>query len=169
MSKLIPAVMNWSGGKDSALALHYILQQKDFDIRYLLTTVNESFNRIAMHGVREELLIDQVNQLRLPLLKVKLPEMPDMSTYERIMNDHLAALKLEDISHSIYGDIFLEDLRLYRENQLAKHQMKAIFPLWQKESTALIHEFIDLGYKTIVVCAQDGLQDFCGRILITIS
>jgi uncharacterized protein (TIGR00290 family) len=165
MSKRIPAIMNWSGGKDSALALHYILQQKTFDVRYLLTTVNDEFNRIAMHGVREELLKTQVAQLNFPLLRVGLPEMPDMPTYERIINEQLQHLKAQGITHAVYGDIFLDDLKLYREEQLAKHQMKAIFPLWKIESTKLIHEFIDLGYRTIVVCAQDGLQEFCGRII----
>jgi uncharacterized protein (TIGR00290 family) len=165
MLRLIPAVMNWSGGKDSTLALHHVLQQKDFDVRYLLTTVNDSFNRIAMHGVRESLLLQQVKKIGLPLFRVGLPEMPDMPTYERIMGEQLAKLKAEGIFHSIYGDIFLEDLKLYRENQLANYKMKAIFPLWKKDSSELINEFIDLGYKTIVVCAQDGLQDFCGRII----
>lgn len=165
MSELIPAVMNWSGGKDSSLALFHILQQKEFDVRCLLTTVNDSFNRIAMHGVREELLLQQVQQLDLPLLQVRLPEMPDMVTYEQIMGIALAKLKAENISHSIFGDIFLEDLKVYRENQLAKCGMKAVFPLWKRNSLDLVNEFIDLGFRTIVVCAQDGLQDFCGKVI----
>ncbi len=165
MSKLVPAVMHWSGGKDSALALHYILQQKQYDVRYLLTTVNDSYNRIAMHGVRLALLVQQVSKIRLPLMPVGLPEMPDMATYERIMEAQLTKLKEEGIVHSIYGDIFLEDLRAYRENQLAKYNMKAVFPLWKKDSLAIINEFISLGYQTIVVCAQDGLQEFCGRVI----
>ena len=165
MSKLIPAVMNWSGGKDSTLALHHIIQQKQFDVRFLLTTVNDSFERIAMHGVRESLLLEQVNQLGLPLLRVGLPEMPDMPTYERIMDKQFTDLKTTGITHFIYGDIFLEDLKLYRENQLAKYVMQGVFPLWKKDSFLLLNEFIDLGYKTIIVCAQEGLQDFCGRVI----
>ncbi|MFA6277181.1 MAG: diphthine--ammonia ligase [Pedobacter sp.] len=165
MPKQIPAVFNWSGGKDSTLALHHVLQQKLFDVRYLLTTVNSSFNRISMHGVREALLIEQANSLKLPLFQVRLPELPDMEIYEKTMFEHVSNLKAEGITHSIFGDIFLEDLKVYRENQLAKIGMEPVFPLWKRDSLALVKEFIDLGYKTIAVCAQDGLQDFCGRII----
>lgn len=160
-----PAVFNWSGGKDSTLALHYVLQNDDFDIRYLLTTVNDSFNRVAMHGVREALLLEQVSSLKVPLVQVRLPEMPDMDIYERELTKALNKLKSEGIYHSIFGDIFLEDLKNYRDNQLSKFGIKAIFPLWKRDSLELVKEFIALGYKTIVVCAQDGLQDFCGRII----
>jgi len=165
MHKQIPAVFNWSGGKDSTLALHHVLQQKLIDVRCLLTTVNSSFNRISMHGVREALLVEQANSLKLPLFQVQLPEMPDMEIYEKTMFEALSTLKAEGITHSIFGDIFLEDLKVYRENQLAKIGMEAVFPLWKRDSLALVKEFIDLGYKTIIVCTQDGLQDFCGRVI----
>jgi len=161
----IPAVFNWSGGKDSTLALHYVLQQKEFDVKYLLTTVNDAFNRVSMHGVREALLLEQVKRLKIPLIQVRLPEMPDMETYEHELTIQLNKLISEGIEHSIFGDIFLEDLKIYREKQLAQIGMKAVFPLWKRDSLKLVKEFIDLGYKTIVVCARDGLQDFCGRII----
>ncbi|WP_316766879.1 diphthine--ammonia ligase [Pedobacter frigiditerrae] len=160
-----PAVFNWSGGKDSTLALHYVLQNDDFYIRYLLTTVNDGFNRIAMHGVREALLLEQVSSLKIPLVQVRLPEMPDMEIYEQELRQALNKLKSEGIHHSIFGDIFLEDLKFYRETQLSKIGMQAVFPLWKRDSLELVKEFIALGYKTIVVCAQEGLQDFCGRII----
>ncbi|RZJ73111.1 MAG: diphthine--ammonia ligase [Flavobacterium sp.] len=159
------AVFNWSGGKDSTLALHYILQNNDFDVCYLLTTVNDGFNRVAMHGVREVLLLAQVRSLNIPLIQVRLPEMPDMETYEKELAGALTDLKSQGINHSIFGDIFLEDLKVYRENQLRKIGMEAVFPLWKRDSLELVKEFIALGYRTIVVCAQDGLQDFCGRII----
>lgn len=165
MAKQLPAVFNWSGGKDSTLALHYILQQKEFEVRYLLTTINEAFDRVAMHGLRTTLLLEQVNVLRLPLLQVQLPEMPDMSIYEATMNRTFDKLKKDGIAHAIFGDIFLADLRAYREEQLKKVGMKTIFPLWQRDSLELVKEFIALGYKTIVVCAKEGLQDFCGRVI----
>jgi uncharacterized protein (TIGR00290 family) len=164
MSK-IPAVFNWSGGKDSALALHYALAQKEYEICYLLTTVNDRFNRISMHGVRVALLVEQVRSLKIPLIVLPLPEMPDMEIYERVIASKLEKLKAEGIHHSIFGDIFLADLKLYRETKLAEIGMQAIFPLWKRDSIELIKEFVALGYKTIIVCAQDGLQDFCGRII----
>ena len=161
----IPAVFNWSGGKDSTLALHQILEGEEFEIKYLLTTFAASFNRVSMHGVREALLLDQVKRLDIPLIQVRLPEMPDMETYERVLNLQLKKLKSEGIHHAIYGDIFLEDLKTYREQQLEKIGMKAVFPLWKQDSLTLVKEFIALGYQTIVVCTQDGLQNFCGRVI----
>ena len=161
----IPAVFNWSGGKDSTLALHYVLQEHKFDVRYLLTTVNGSFNRVAIHGVRKELLLKQSECLNLPLFQINLPETIDMDGYENIMDENLLILKNEGINHSIFGDIFLEDLKIYKQNQLVKVGMEAVFPLWERDSLTLINEFIKLGYQTIVVCAQDGLEDFCGRVI----
>jgi len=159
------AVFNWSGGKDSTLALHYILAENTYKIHCLLTTVNDSYHRIAMHGVREALLIAQAKALQLPLYQIRLPEMPDMETYEKAMSLHVGLLHQQGVTTSIFGDIFLEDLKKYREEQLARLGMKAVFPLWKKNSLNVIKEFIALGYKTIVVCTQDGLQDFCGRVI----
>jgi uncharacterized protein (TIGR00290 family) len=159
------AVFNWSGGKDSTLALHFILIENKFKIHCLFTTVNEYYNRVSMHGVRVSLLEQQAESLQLPLHQLRLPEMPDMQTYENAMTVDFLQLKSQNVHYAIYGDIFLEDLRLYREAQMAKLGMKAIFPLWGHSSKAIVEEFIALGYKTIVVCAKDGLQDFCGRVI----
>lgn len=165
MPKMIPAFFNWSGGKDSMLALHYVLAQKEYDVRFLLTTINDKLDRVSMHGLRTTLLFKQVSALKIPLLEVRLPETPDMASYEQALNIQFHQLKAEGIEYSIFGDIFLEDLKAYREAQLAKIGMKAVFPLWKRNSLEVVTEFIDLGYKTIVVCAKDGLQDFCGRII----
>jgi len=159
------SVFNWSGGKDSCLALHHILQNQQFSVRYLLTTVNQAHNRVSMHGVRESLLIQQAESLGIPLYQIRLPESPDMATYEQQMNQHLMLLKAQGITHSIFGDLFLEDLKAYRETKLAEIGWSAEFPLWKRNTTAVLQEFISLGYKTIVVCAQQGLEDFCGRII----
>ncbi len=159
------AVFNWSGGKDSTLALHYILLENKYKIHCLLTTVNDSYDRVAMHGVRVSLLKQQANSLQLPLRQVKLPEMPDMETYENVINGHFKDLRSADVANSIYGDIFLADLRAYREKQMAAIGMVAVFPLWERGSLELVKEFISLGYQTIVVCAKDGLQEFCGRVI----
>lgn len=145
--------------------MHYALHSEHFDIRYLLTTVNEAHNRVSMHGVRESLLIKQANSLGIPLYQVRLPEAPDMATYEQEMNKHMGLLKSEGITHSLFGDLFLEDLKVYRENKLAEVDLKAEFPIWKKDTTQVIHEFIALGYKTVVACAKEGLEDFCGRVI----
>jgi uncharacterized protein (TIGR00290 family) len=159
------SVFNWSGGKDSTLALHHILQDESFDVRYLLTTVNEAYNRVSMHGVRESLLIAQAQNIDIPLYQIRLPESLDMKAYDEHMHRHLTQLKSEGITHSIFGDIFLEDLKAYREAKLAEIGLEAVFPLWKRDTTAILKEFIDLGYKTIVVCAKEGLEDFCGRVI----
>ncbi|MGE6219900.1 diphthine--ammonia ligase [Nubsella zeaxanthinifaciens] len=162
---IAPSIFNWSGGKDSCLALHHILQHQIFDIRYLLTTVSETYDRISMHGVRSSLLVQQTESIGLPLYQVNLPEMPDMDTYDRTMYTQLTALKAQGITHSIFGDLFLEDLRAYRESKLAEIGLIAEFPLWKRDTTEVLNEFLSLGYKTIVVCAQRGLENFCGRVI----
>lgn len=158
-------IFNWSGGKDSTLALHYALQDPTLEIRYLVTTVTEQYNRVSMHGVRETLLIKQAESIGIPLYQIRLGEMPDMETYDNTMRTHLSKFKAEGITHSIFGDIFLEDLRKYRESKLAEIGLKAIFPLWHKNTRDLISEFIKLNYKTIIVCTQENLKDNCGKII----
>ncbi|WP_316803526.1 diphthine--ammonia ligase [Pedobacter nototheniae] len=165
MAKPKICIFNWSGGKDSTLALHYALQDPELEIRYLVTTVTEKYNRVSMHGVRESLLIKQAKSIGIPLYQIRLPDLPDMETYDRVMYDHLSKLKEEGITHSIFGDIFLQDLRTYRENKLKEVGLTALFPLWNKDTPKLIDEFIDNGYKTIIVCCWDALKMLCGKVI----
>ena len=120
-----------------------------------------------MHGVRVELLERQAQNIGLPLQKVEIPEMPTMEIYDSIMSRTLAALKSEGATASVFGDIFLEDLRTYRENRLAEVNLEGIFPLWKISTTELLHEFIDLGFKTIIVCVNEKYLDksYAGRII----
>lgn len=134
-------------------------------VSHLLTTVNESFDRVSMHGVRTGLLEQQAESIGIPLVKAMLPEMPDMPTYEKIMEEHLLKLKGEGTDTAIFGDIFLEDLRNYREEKLSKLGIKCLFPIWQIPTNQLIMEFIDLGFKAITVCVDERHLDrsFVGR------
>ncbi|MCK5814770.1 MAG: diphthine--ammonia ligase [Flavobacteriaceae bacterium] len=161
------AIFNWSGGKDSSLALYHILKENKFDITELMTTVNSKFDRVSMHGVRKELLHQQGASIGLPIKEIRLPEMPSMLDYDNIMKKELATLKNSGITHSIFGDIFLEDLRDYRVNKLKEVGLEAYFPLWKRDTTELVHEFIDLGFKTVVVCTKSELlgKEFTGRII----
>lgn len=161
------AIFNWSSGKDSALALYKTLQNPDIEIVSLLTSVNQKYQRISMHGVRSELLDQQVQNMGLPLHKMEIPEMPTMEVYESVMTETLNAFKEKGVTHSIFGDIFLEDLRKYRENKLAEMQLEGLFPLWKIPTNDLIHEFLDLGFKTIVTCVNERNLDksFVGRII----
>lgn len=167
MTAVKKALFNWSSGKDSALALYKILQNPDFKIEYLLTSINQQYQRISMHGVRVGLLEAQSQSIGIPLKIMQIPEMPTMEVYEKVMTEALTELKNEGITHSVFGDIFLEDLRKYREEQLAKLDFKGIFPIWKIPTKELIQEFISLGFKTIVVCVNERYLDksFVGRII----
>ncbi|MGA3014617.1 MAG: diphthine--ammonia ligase [Bacteroidales bacterium] len=158
------AIFCWSSGKDSALCLSRVLEEGQFEVCYLLTTVNDTFNRISMHGVREELLDLQAASIGIPLLKVRVSEGTN-EEYERQMELTLARVKSEGIEHVIFGDIFLEDLREYRERNLAMIGMKAVFPLWKLNTGDLIRAFIDSQFEAIVCCTNDAFlgEDWLGR------
>nr|WP_294861338.1 diphthine--ammonia ligase [uncultured Fluviicola sp.] len=167
MGRLIPAYFNWSGGKDSTLALYRFLQNPTFDIRYLLTTLNKEADRISMHGVRRELLLAQAESLGIPAKAVELPSSSDMQAYETVMNTAIQELKAEEIRDCVFGDIFLEDLRTYREQKLEEVSISAHFPLWKEDTSKLVNEFIDLGFKTVVVCVDSSKlgEEFVGRVI----
>jgi len=161
------AVFNWSGGKDSAFALWKILTQKEYSIQTLLTSVNRKFNRISMHGVRRELLEKQILSIGLPLDLVLIPENPSMDDYDLLMSEKLKVLKENKIDFSIFGDIFLEDLRKYREQRLEEVGMKAVFPIWKMDTREVVTQFIELGFKAVVVSVNARLLDksFAGRVI----
>lgn len=161
------ALFNWSSGKDSALALYKILQEDQYEVCTLLTSINKEFQRISMHGVHVLLLEQQASFLGIPLVKMELPKEPSMEEYQEIMNTTMAEIQAQGITHSIFGDIFLEDLRQYREKQLNSIGMQALFPLWKHNTSDLIREFLKLGFKTIVTCVNGTYLDksFAGRII----
>ena len=161
------AIMNWSGGKDSVLALYHSVQSEQWDIFSLLTSVNEQFGRVSMHGVRTELLTAQANRLNLPLHVMGLPGDVSMEVYDSCMQQTLQAFRSRGVTHSIFGDIFLEDLRRYREAQLQRVNLTGVFPLWQHNTTELIHEFVDLGFRAVLVCVNEKhlSAEFVGRDL----
>lgn len=161
------AIFNWSSGKDSALALYKTLQEEKFEVTSLLTSINKEFQRISMHGVHVSLLEKQASSLGIPLIKMELPKEPSMDEYREIMSKTMYSIQSEGVTHSVFGDIFLEDLRAYREEQLQSIGMEAVFPLWKQNTTNLIHEFLDLGFKTIVTCVNEAYLDksFAGRII----
>lgn len=164
---MINAYMNWSGGKDSSLALWKVLRKRQYDIRYLLTSVNAAHNRISMHGVRRELLEAQARAIGLPLTTIELPEQPGMAEYEAEMMKAVQAMKSAGIHHSVFGDIFLEDLRVYREEKLRTAGVECVFPIWKIDTTALMRQFLDAGFKAIIVCVNEKHLDksFCGRLI----
>jgi len=144
------AFMNWSGGKDSSMALHRILESQEFDIKFLFTTLSDKHRRISMHGVREELLDAQAEAIGIPLIKCYLPEDVSMGGYESAMTTALASFRENKIETALFGDIFLEDLRAYREKKLAESGFSAYFPIWNCDTTTLVNDFIDKGFRAIV-------------------
>jgi uncharacterized protein (TIGR00290 family) len=157
----------WSGGKDSAMALHALRSAGDCRITALLTTITEEYDRISMHGVRRALLERQAESLGLPLHPVLIPPQCINATYEARMKEALALHFARGVRSVAFGDIFLEDLRVYREKNLAQVGMQAVFPIWKRDTRELAREFVRLGFRAITVCVDPRVLDasFAGREL----
>ena len=159
------ALFNWSGGKDSSICLHKVLEAGEYEIDTLLTTVSEKYQRISQHGVRVELLEQQADSIGIKLHKAMVPEWPTMESYNELMSNTLKGFKDDGLEVSIFGDIFLEDLRKYREEKLAEVGFRGEFPLWKLPTDKLAMEFIDLGFKAVIVCVDEKHlgKSFAGR------
>lgn len=159
--------MFWSGGKDSAFCLYKLLSDNSIEVCSLITTINADFKRISMHGIREAMLDRQVKLLDLPhvhLMKMYVISNTNMEYEEQLKRILITLKKEQNITHVVFGDIFLEDLRLYREKQLAPIGLKALFPLWGINSLLLARNFISQGFRSVTCCVNDGLLDesYCG-------
>ena len=161
------AFFNWSSGKDSALALRAVRQRGDAEVVSLLTTVSAAHRRVSQHGVRIELLEQQAAALGLPLDLVWLQDFPGMAEYEVQMAAAVARQRAAGCTLAVFGDIFLEDLRAYREQKLADAGIGAVFPLWKRDTRELLEEFITEGFRAVVVCVNAAKLDrsFAGREL----
>ncbi|MBI4974294.1 MAG: diphthine--ammonia ligase [Candidatus Omnitrophica bacterium] len=155
----------WSGGKDSAMALYELKTKYDYEILALLTTITEGYDRISMHGVRRILLEQQANFLGIPLERVFISKSSSNEEYESKMREALTRYMNRGVSTVVFGDIFLEDLRRYREDNLSKIGMKGMFPIWKQDTAQLARAFIDLGFKAVVTCIDSNILDkrFVGR------
>jgi uncharacterized protein (TIGR00290 family) len=162
-----PILFCWSGGKDSAMALHAVLQRPDFRVVALLTTVSETYERISMHGVRRELLVQQAQSIGLPLHEVHIPPQCVNPIYEARMEEALRRYCAEGVRTVAFGDIFLEDLRAYREKNLARIGMTAFFPIWKRDTRELIRGFHAARFRAIAACIDPRVLDrsFAGREL----
>jgi uncharacterized protein (TIGR00290 family) len=158
-------LFTWSGGKDSAMALYELKKSNGYEITALLTTVTEDYDRISMHGVRRVLLEKQADSLGLPLEAVFISKQSSNEEYESKMQAALEKYKEAGVTSVAFGDIFLEELRKYREDNLSKIGMKAIFPIWKRNSTELAHAFIDEGFRAVITCVDSHVLDrsFVGR------
>jgi uncharacterized protein (TIGR00290 family) len=147
-------LLSWSSGKDSAWALHVLRQRGDVDVVGLVTTVNERHDRVAMHAVRVELLERQAVAARLPLWKVPIPDAATNEQYETAMRALVERARGEGIEHFAFGDLFLEDVRGYRERQLAETGIRPLFPLWRMPTPILAEEMIGAGLEAVLTCVD---------------
>ena len=161
------AVVAWSSGKDSAYALHVARRSEAVDVAGVLTTLTDPFDRVSMHGVREELLDLQVAALGLPCTKVRIPSPCPNDVYERQMAEALSKLRASGVTHVVFGDLFLRDIRAYREDRLARVGMQGVFPLWLRDTTDLAQEMLASGLRAVITCVDPKVlgMELAGREL----
>jgi uncharacterized protein (TIGR00290 family) len=160
------AFLNWSGGKDSSFCL-YKAQKEGIPVEALVTTMNKTADRISMHGVRRVLLEQQAASIQLPLHTIELGEGPGMLQYEEEISSANKLLRSKGFTHVVSGDLFLEDLKKYREELYAKDKLDCLFPLWKINTSEMLPEFLAAGFKALIVCVNTAFLDksFCGRLL----
>jgi len=158
-------IIAWSGGKDSALALYEVLNSRSYEVLELLTTVAEDQDRISIHDVRRVLLEQQAQALHIPLEELFILKGASDAEYEDALLKTLKRHRGSGVSSVVFGDLFLEDIRKYREHILAKAGMNGVFPLWQKDTEKLARTFINLGFKAVVTLVDSRVlgKDFAGR------
>ena len=164
---MLPTLLAWSSGKDSALALHRLCYDTQYQVVALLSTITADYDRISMHGVRRILVEQQAEALGLPLEVMTISKNASNEEYEAQMEATLRRYQAQGVNVIAFGDIFLEDVRQYRQNNLAKLGVLGLFPLWQKDSRELVRSFITLGFKAAITCVDTKVLDahFAGRMI----
>jgi len=159
-------IVSWSGGKDSALSLYEIERSGKYQVVSLLTSISEHYDRVSMHGVRREMLELQAQALGLPLIKIPLPRDCSEEEYESRLMDILGQVKSDGIKRVVFGDIFLEWIKDYRERNLARVGMTPILPIWGRKTAELSRSFIRLGFKAVITCVDTRVmpRSFLGRV-----
>lgn len=157
--------ISWSGGKDSAMALHKVLSSGEYEVIELHTVFEKDSKRVGIHNIPEYFIEEQANRLNLPLTKLYLEKKP--MAYQKLMTDYYRKLKGQGIDYVMFGDIFLEDLKDFREMLLKSSDVQGVYPLWKAKSNDLVNDFFDLGFETIL-CAVDSKyinEEHCGKFL----
>jgi len=160
-------LVSWSGGKDSCMALREVQRTSNIRVEALLTTVTHDFDRISMHGVRRTLLERQAASLGIPLHQIFISKGANNEEYEEKMGAAFSEYRDRGINTVVFGDLFLVEIRAYRERLLAKHKMAGRYPVWGRDTAQLIRDFLALGFKSAVVCVDPAQLDpsFVGRVL----
>lgn len=159
-------IVSWSGGKDSALSLYEIQQSGKYQVASLITSINEHHDRVSMHGVRREMLEQQAQVLGLPLIMIPIPMDCSEEEYESRLMYVLNQVKSDGIEHVVFGDIFLEWIKEYREKNLSRVGMTPILPIWGRDTRELTQSFIALGFKAVITCVNTKAmpKSFLGRV-----
>jgi uncharacterized protein (TIGR00290 family) len=162
-----PVVMSWSGGKDSCMALYDLMRGREFRVEALLTTITRDYDRISMHGVRTRLLERQAASLGIPLHKVFISKGANNAEYESRFEEALSGYKQRGIDTVAFGDLFLEDIKLWRDQFLSRHAMVGLYPVWKRDTATAIRDFIAQGFRTVIVCVDPKQLDsrFAGRVI----
>ena len=160
-------LVSWSGGKDSCMALREVQRTSNIRVEALLTTVTRDSDRISMHGVRRTLLERQATSLGVPLHQIFISKGASNEEYETKMGEAFSGYRDRGIDTVVFGDLFLEEIRAYRERMVAKHKMASLYPVWGRDTSQLIRDFISLGFKTAIVCVDPAKLDpsFVGRVI----
>lgn len=163
----IAVLMSWSGGKDSCVALYEIQREPKYRVAALLTTVTRDYDRISMHGVRRVLLERQAVSLGLPLHQVFISKGATNEEYEMRIGEAFSLYRDRGIDSIVFGDLFLQDIRAYREEFLARHNMRGLFPVWKRDTATFIRDFLELGFSAVVTCVDSRVldQSFAGRLI----
>lgn len=159
-------VVSWSGGKDSCMAL-CALQALGLRVAALITTVTRDYDRVSMHGVRRELVQRQANALGLPLHEIFIPANASNDDYEAAMGEGLSAYRERGLQTIVYGDLFLADIRAYRDRLVERNGMRAIYPVWGRDTGDFVRDFIGRGFKAVTTCIDSSVLDesFVGRVI----
>jgi uncharacterized protein (TIGR00290 family) len=165
MSGRESVILSWSGGKDSCMAAYQLLASQKYEIASLLTTVTEGYDRISMHGVRRSLLEQQADSLGVPLHQIMIPKDCPNQIYEARMREALEHFKARGITKVAFGDLFLQEVKQYRDERLALAGMTGLYPIWMRDTGELVSTFIDLGFRAILCCVDTQAIDasFAGR------
>jgi uncharacterized protein (TIGR00290 family) len=158
-------LISWSGGKDSSLALYEIQKSRDYEVAALITTITSDYDRVSMHGLRTILLDEQASSLNIPLEKIFISKNASNDEYESRLKEVLLKYKQLGIRDVVFGDLFLEEIKKYREDLLGKIGMECVFPIWKRDTVKLAKKFIELGFKAITVCVDSNVlgEEFAGR------
>jgi len=160
-----PILLSWSSGKDSAWSLYKLQQNPDYEVVGLVTTVNKKYQRVAMHGVRERLLQQQADAAGLPLHVLNIPSPCTNQEYQDVMKSFITVMQQDGIEYMAFGDLYLQDIRQYREQQLANTGIKPVFPLWQQPTRELAEQMISEGLEATITCIDPKKlsADFVGQ------